>query len=74
MGFLILVCGKCGRPSLAREENRSRRCPYCGSLVKITRLNVVASAEDAETARELLKNIKLRRGRIRETRDPSEYY
>ncbi|MGC8849732.1 MAG: DUF1922 domain-containing protein [Candidatus Bathyarchaeia archaeon] len=74
MGFVIVVCDRCGHSSLAREENRRRRCPYCGSLIKITRLNVVASTEDAEAARELLKNMKLHRGRERKPRDQSEYY
>ncbi|MEM2123047.1 MAG: DUF1922 domain-containing protein [Candidatus Bathyarchaeia archaeon] len=66
MVFIILACDKCGQTLLARGENRTRRCPYCGNLIKITRLNIVASTEDAETARELLKSYKLRKRRGKE--------
>lgn len=75
MGFLIILCNKCRQPSLANDDKKTRRCPYCGNLIRITRLNILSSAEDAETAKEILKNYKLHRRWSKEDKcNLNEYY
>ena len=46
---------------LAAENQRTRACPYCNSRIEVRRANRVAAAEDAFTASELLRELKIKR-------------
>ena len=43
---------------MAAEGQKTRTCPYCGARVQLTKTNVIASAENAFLASEILKEIK----------------
>jgi DNA-directed RNA polymerase subunit RPC12/RpoP len=58
MSFLIVVCGKCGGFLLARAEQRTRTCPYCGFKVLVEKAKKVASAKNAYEASEILRKLK----------------
>lgn len=58
MSFLIVVCGKCGGLLLAKVEQKTRTCPYCGFKVELYKAKKVASAKNAFEASALLKNLK----------------
>jgi len=58
MSFLIVVCGKCGKFLLARAEQKTRTCPYCGFKVSLDRAKRVASAENAYKASTILRKLK----------------
>jgi len=58
MSFLIVVCGKCGGFLLARAEQRTRTCPYCGFKVLVNKAKKVASAQNAYEASEILRKLK----------------
>jgi DNA-directed RNA polymerase subunit RPC12/RpoP len=58
MSFLILVCGNCGGLLLAKAEQKTRTCPYCGSKVLIDKARKVASAQNAYEASGILRKLK----------------
>jgi len=58
MPFLIVVCGKCGGLLLARVEQKTRTCPYCGFKVDLDKARKVASAGTAQEASTILRKLK----------------
>jgi DNA-directed RNA polymerase subunit RPC12/RpoP len=58
MSFVIVVCGKCGGFLLAKAEQRTRTCPYCGFKVLVEKAKKVASAKNAYEASEILRKLK----------------
>jgi len=58
MSFLIVVCGRCGRFLLARVEQKTRACPYCGFKVLVDKAKKVASAKNVYEASEILRRLK----------------
>jgi len=58
MSFLIVVCGRCGGFLLARAEQKTRTCPYCGSKVVLEKAKKIASAENAYEASKILRKLK----------------
>jgi DNA-directed RNA polymerase subunit RPC12/RpoP len=58
MSSLIVVCGKCGRLLLAKAEQKTRTCPYCGFKVLVDKAKKVASAKNAYEASEILRKLK----------------
>jgi DNA-directed RNA polymerase subunit RPC12/RpoP len=58
MSFLIIVCSKCGGFLLAKAEQKTRTCPYCGSKVLVDKAKKVASAQNAYEASEILRKLK----------------
>jgi DNA-directed RNA polymerase subunit RPC12/RpoP len=55
---LIVVCYKCGGLLLAKTEQKTRTCPYCGSTVILQKARKVASAESASEASAILRKLK----------------
>ncbi|MCJ7470780.1 DUF1922 domain-containing protein [Candidatus Bathyarchaeota archaeon] len=55
---LIVVCSRCGGYLLAKADQKSRTCPYCGCQIIIVKAKKVASAENAYQASEILKRLK----------------
>jgi len=58
MSFLILACGNCGGLLLAKAEQKTRTCPYCGSKVDLSKAKRLASAENAYEASKTLRKLK----------------
>jgi DNA-directed RNA polymerase subunit RPC12/RpoP len=58
MSFLIVVCRKCGGLLLARVEQKTRTCPYCGFKVLVEKAKKVSSAKNAYEASEILRRLK----------------
>ncbi|MGQ9506709.1 MAG: DUF1922 domain-containing protein [Candidatus Bathycorpusculaceae bacterium] len=56
--FLIVVCHKCGGFLLAKAEQKTRTCPYCGTTVYLEKAKKVASASDANEASTILRRLK----------------
>ena len=56
--FVIVVCGECGRLLVANGNLKSRRCPYCGFRVWLSKAKLVASVETAREACELVQRLK----------------
>jgi uncharacterized Zn finger protein (UPF0148 family) len=55
---LIIVCGNCGGYLLAKEENKTRTCPYCGHTVVVQKAKKAASARNAYEASATLRRLK----------------
>jgi DNA-directed RNA polymerase subunit RPC12/RpoP len=55
---LVIVCGRCGGFLLAKAEQKTRTCPYCGAKVDVEKAKTLASAENAAKASEILKELK----------------
>jgi len=58
MSFLIVVCGRCGGFLIAKAEQETRTCPYCGSKITLHKAKKVASAETAHEASTILRKLK----------------
>jgi DNA-directed RNA polymerase subunit RPC12/RpoP len=56
--FLIVVCSRCGGFLLARDEQKTRTCPYCGFKVDLVKAKKAASARTAYEAAETLRKLK----------------
>ena len=67
MPFLIVVCGRCGGFVLAKSEQRTRTCPYCGFKVALDKAKEVASVENAYEASAILRRLKRDKALKRET-------
>jgi len=55
---LVVVCYKCGGLLLAKTEQKTRTCPYCGSTVILQKAKKVASAKSASEASVILRKLK----------------
>ncbi|MCW4046769.1 MAG: DUF1922 domain-containing protein [Candidatus Bathyarchaeota archaeon] len=58
----IIECSRCGGLLLAAEGKKSRTCPYCGARIDAKTARKLASAEDAFTASEVLRELKKQKG------------
>jgi DNA-directed RNA polymerase subunit RPC12/RpoP len=58
MSSLIVVCGKCGGLLLAKAEQKTRTCPYCGFKVLVDKAKKIASAKNVYEASEILRKLK----------------
>ena len=56
--YIIVVCSKCGGYLLAKNLQKTRTCPYCGSRISLENALKVASAGNAEEASILLRRLK----------------
>jgi DNA-directed RNA polymerase subunit RPC12/RpoP len=56
--YIIVVCSKCGGFLLAKAEQKTRTCPYCGSKVALDKARKMASAENAYDASTVLRRLK----------------
>lgn len=66
---LVVACGRCAGLLLAKADQKTRTCPYCGYHVIVGKAKKVAKAESAYEASEILK--KLKNGSFRESKDAS---
>lgn len=57
-GYIIVACSKCRGYLLARDFQRTRTCPYCGSKVVLEKAKKVVAAESANEASALLRKLK----------------
>lgn len=60
--ILIYTCPSCGGLVLAKEKQKTKLCPYCGSQINLLRAKKVAAANTAFEASKLLRTIKSERG------------
>lgn len=54
----VVVCARCSGLLLAKVEQKTRTCPYCGSKVVLEKAKKVASAKTTLEASTLLQRLK----------------
>jgi DNA-directed RNA polymerase subunit RPC12/RpoP len=54
----VVVCSRCGGLLLAKAEQKTRTCPYCGSTVKLEKAKKIGSAKTSLEASTLLQRLK----------------
>jgi DNA-directed RNA polymerase subunit RPC12/RpoP len=54
----VVACSRCGGLLLAKADQKTRTCPYCGSKIVLDGAKKVASAEDAFEASKILRKLK----------------
>jgi DNA-directed RNA polymerase subunit RPC12/RpoP len=64
--FLVVVCPKCGGFLLAKAEQKTRTCPYCGSKVFLEKAKKAASANTLQEASMILRKLKRDKAIIKE--------
>ncbi len=57
---LVVACRRCAGLLLAKADQKTRTCPYCGHLIIVSKAKQVASAENAFKASEILRELKAR--------------
>jgi DNA-directed RNA polymerase subunit RPC12/RpoP len=55
---LVVVCSRCGGLLLAKAEQKTRTCPYCGFKVVLEKAKKVASARTPYEASAILRRLK----------------
>jgi DNA-directed RNA polymerase subunit RPC12/RpoP len=63
--FVILVCRNCGGFLAAKAEQKTKKCPYCGSRITLHKSKHIGSANSAREASTLLKILKRRKAEKR---------
>jgi acetyl-CoA carboxylase beta subunit len=58
---IICKCPHCSGLLLAKQEQKTRTCPYCGKRIEIQKTKRVASAKDSFEASQMLKKIKAKK-------------
>lgn len=56
--YIVVVCSECGGYLLAKNGQKSRTCPYCGSKVLLGKAKWVASAEKVDEASAIIRKLK----------------
>ncbi|MGC8998973.1 MAG: DUF1922 domain-containing protein [Candidatus Bathyarchaeia archaeon] len=56
--YVIVVCSECGGYLLAKIDQKSRTCPYCGSRVLLEKAKKIAYAKKADEASAILRRFK----------------
>ena len=56
--YLIVACPKCGNYSVTRDTVKTHQCPYCGYVMRIEEVSIVARARNGKEAREILLKLK----------------
>ncbi|MEM2445265.1 MAG: DUF1922 domain-containing protein [Candidatus Bathyarchaeia archaeon] len=64
--YAVIACGKCGGYLLAKTDQKTRTCPYCGSKILLEKARKVASAKTANEASVLLRRIKEKAAKAKE--------
>jgi phage FluMu protein Com len=59
---LIVKCTKCGGLMLTAKGQKTKVCPYCGTLVNLLRVQRVAASDSAFEASEMLRKLKSEKG------------
>jgi DNA-directed RNA polymerase subunit RPC12/RpoP len=54
----VVVCSKCGGFLLAKADQKTRTCPYCGSTVVLERAKKLGSAKTSLEGLTLLQRLK----------------
>jgi len=58
---LVIVCTKCGGLLLAKADQKTKTCPYCGFKINLETAKKIASAKNAYEASTILQNLKARK-------------
>lgn len=56
--FKVVVCCQCGQLLLTKAEQKSKLCPYCNVKLSVRKARVMAHAETAQEASELIRVLK----------------
>ncbi|WP_054857958.1 DUF1922 domain-containing protein [Vulcanisaeta sp. JCM 16159] len=56
--YLIIACPKCGNYSVIRDTVKTHECPYCGYLMRIEEVPIIARARNGREAREIILKLK----------------
>jgi len=55
---LIIKCTKCGGLTLAAKDQKTKICPYCGTLINLQKAGKIAATSTALEASEILRKLK----------------
>lgn len=58
MSFIVIQCIKCEKLFLCRKKQKTKRCPYCDALIKVSQARKLGEAETAKEAREIISKSK----------------
>ncbi|ADY00856.1 hypothetical protein VMUT_0645 [Vulcanisaeta moutnovskia 768-28] len=53
-----MACPKCGNYSITRDTTKTHQCPYCGYVMRIEEVTIIARAKNGKEAREIILKLK----------------
>ncbi len=59
--YLVILCYKCGQLLLAKDNQKTRRCPHCEARLILEKVRKVAYAKSASEASNLIRALKKER-------------
>jgi DNA-directed RNA polymerase subunit M/transcription elongation factor TFIIS len=65
--YTIIVCHSCGQLLLAKDNQKTRHCPHCETRINTNGAKVVATARTAQEASKLIRTLKLKPEKERDT-------
>ena len=60
--YSVIICYRCGQYLLAKNDQKTKRCPYCDARLVVVQTKKVKHAETAKQASHLLRSLKEKRG------------
>jgi DNA-directed RNA polymerase subunit RPC12/RpoP len=61
--YVVFVCYGCGRFLLAKGTQKTKRCPYCATRLKLIKAKKVAQVKTAQEASHYIRALKTERNR-----------
>ena len=58
--YVVVICYGCGRFLLAKGDQKTKRCPYCDSRLKLDRTRKLVYVKTAQEASNYLRALKNR--------------
>jgi predicted RNA-binding Zn-ribbon protein involved in translation (DUF1610 family) len=55
---LIIACPKCAKLLLAKQTQKTRSCPYCGTTIQTQKARKLAQAPNPYIASEMMRQLK----------------
>ncbi|MFB0501233.1 MAG: DUF1922 domain-containing protein [Candidatus Bathyarchaeia archaeon] len=59
--YVVIVCYKCGQLLLAKNRQKTRRCPYCEAQLVLNKTKKIAHTKTAQEASSLIRALKRRK-------------
>jgi len=64
VGYVVFVCSGCGRFLIAKAEQKTKQCNYCGTPVALWKAKKVAEANSAREALKIAQDFKMKQGKV----------
>ncbi len=68
MGYLIFRCSTCGKINMAKDEQKTKICAFCGTKNKLLKVKILAKASSIKEAKQTILNLKVHESGLKKKR------